>query len=115
MLTSSPTIEAAEIVEKLASGQASILKLATYSLRTLVKEHAFLTEFLHRGGLAALQEVIRKATGNTLAYALLSMENLITDDRGWEGLESDFVARVVEIIGAFSPFLCAEVMKLKTY
>ena len=43
------------------------------------------------------------------------MENLITDDRGWEGLESDFVARVVEIIGAFSPFLCAEVMKLKTY
>ncbi|KAL8276486.1 hypothetical protein RQP46_011087 [Phenoliferia psychrophenolica] len=98
VLTSSPTIEAAEIVEKLASGQASILKLATYSLRTLVKERAFLTEFLARGGLASLQEVIRRATGNTLAYALLSMENLITDDRGWDGLESDFVTRVVEII-----------------
>ncbi|KAK4706042.1 hypothetical protein P7C70_g158, partial [Phenoliferia sp. Uapishka_3] len=98
VLTSSPTIEAAEIVEKLSSGQPSILKLATYSLRTLVKEGAFLTEFLARGGLGALQDVIRKSGGNTLAYALLSMENLITEERGWEGLESDFVKRIVEII-----------------
>ncbi|KAM0754890.1 hypothetical protein T439DRAFT_309736 [Meredithblackwellia eburnea MCA 4105] len=98
ILTSSPTIEAAELVDKLTSQQPSILKLATYSLRSLVKEDAFLQEFIARGGLAALQEVIRTATGNTLAYALVSMENLVTEDRGWQGLEMDFVNRIVDII-----------------
>lgn len=107
VLTSSPTIEAAEIVEKLLSGQAGILKLASYSLRTLVKEEAFLTEFLARGGLGALQAVIRTSSGNTLAYSLLTMDNLITEKRGWEGLESDFVARIVEIIG--TTLKCADV------
>ncbi|GAA5889682.1 hypothetical protein JCM5296_002430 [Sporobolomyces johnsonii] len=98
-LGSSPTIEAVEMVDKLSSGEASVLKLATFSLRTLIKERAFLTEFIARGGLEALQEVIRRASGNTLAYSLLSLQNLLElQESGWTGLQSGFIGRIVEII-----------------
>ncbi|GAA5950878.1 hypothetical protein JCM21900_000360 [Sporobolomyces salmonicolor] len=98
-LGSSPTIEAVEMVDKLSSGEASVLKLATFSLRTLIKERAFLTEFIARGGLEALQEVIRRSSGNTLAYSLLSLQNLLElEESGWTGLQSGFIGRIVEII-----------------
>ncbi|CEQ43109.1 SPOSA6832_05004, partial [Sporobolomyces salmonicolor] len=98
-LGSSPTIEAVEMVDKLSSGEASVLKLATFSLRTLIKERAFLTEFITRGGLEALQEVIRRSSGNTLAYSLLSLQNLLElEESGWTGLQSGFIGRIVEII-----------------
>lgn len=78
-----------------------MIKLATFSLRNLIKERAFLGEFLARGGLEALQEVIQRSTGNTLAYSLLSLQNLLDlEDGGWEGLSPQFAARIVEIIGA---------------
>lgn len=99
-LCPSPSVEASDMVDKLLSFDAATLKLATFSLRNLIKERAFLDEFLRRGGLDALQEVIKRATGNTLAYSLLSMQNLMDlEERGWEGLEDGFVARIVEIIG----------------
>lgn len=102
----SPTLEAAQMVEKLLSFEPSILKLATFSLRTLIKERIFLTEFLKQGGLDALQEVIKRTSGNTLAYSLLCMQSLMDlEDRGWEGLEDGFVSRIVEIIGQFPRLL----------
>ncbi|GAA5840995.1 hypothetical protein JCM11251_006778 [Rhodosporidiobolus azoricus] len=98
-LCSSPTIEAVEMVEKLHSTEASVVKLATFSLRTLIQEPAFLAEFIARGGLEALQDVIRRTGGNTLAYSLLSLQRLVElDENGWTGLERGFVARIVEII-----------------
>ncbi|BGP17809.1 hypothetical protein JCM10213_001690 [Rhodosporidiobolus nylandii] len=98
-LCSSPTIEAVEMVDKLSSAEPSVLKLATFSLRTLIQERAFLAEFIARGGLDALQDVIRRSGGNTLAYSLLSLQNLLElDERGWTGLERSFIARIVEII-----------------
>lgn len=100
-LCSSPNIEAAEMVEKLSdSSEASVVKLASFSLRTLVKERTFLDEFLARGGLRALQAVIGRSSGNTLGYSLLSMQSVMDlEETGWEGLEAGFVGRVVEIIG----------------
>lgn len=87
------------MVEKLQSGEASVLKLATFSLRSLITERAFLDEFQLRGGFDALQEVIKRATGNTLAYSLLSLQSMLDlEDRGWAGLHDGFAARIVEII-----------------
>lgn len=103
-LVSSPMLEAVEMVDKLSSGEPSVLKLATFSLRSLIKERAFLAEFIARGGVDALQEVIRRSSGNTLAYALLSLQNLLElEESGWVGLERSFVARIVDIIGAAVP------------
>ncbi|BGP49709.1 hypothetical protein JCM10450v2_005614 [Rhodotorula kratochvilovae] len=98
-LVSSPLLEAVEMVDKLSTSEPSALKLATFSLRTLIKERAFLAEFVARGGVDALQKVIRRSAGNTLAYALLSLQNLLElEDNGWMGLDRGFVARIVEII-----------------
>ncbi|KAK4051977.1 hypothetical protein OIO90_004507 [Microbotryomycetes sp. JL221] len=98
-LCSNPTIEAAEMVDKLNTAETSVRKLATFSLRTLIKERVFLEEFVKRGGVAALQQVIQSSTGNTLAYALLSMQHLMElEDRAWQDVDSQFVARIVEII-----------------
>jgi engulfment/cell motility protein 1 len=106
VLTSSPTIEAAEMVEKLNSGELATLKLATFSLRNLIKEKAFLSEFLNRGGLKALQQVIQKSSGNTLAYSLLTFQNLMElEEPNHQALEPGFVERLVEIIGKLkSPY-----------
>ncbi|GAA5988208.1 hypothetical protein JCM11641_001613 [Rhodosporidiobolus odoratus] len=98
-LCSSPTIEAVEMVDKLSSSEPAVLKLATFSLRTLIKDRAFLDEFIARGGLDALQEAIRKSSGNTLAYSLLSLQNLLElEASAWTSLEKSFIARIVEII-----------------
>ncbi|GAA6049053.1 hypothetical protein JCM3770_003864 [Rhodotorula araucariae] len=98
-LVSSPTLEAVEMIDKLSSSEPATLKLATFSLRTLIIERAFLAEFVARGGVAALHKVIRHSSGNTLAYALLSLQNMLElEDAGWMGLDEGFVARIVEII-----------------
>lgn len=96
-------IEAAEMVEKLQSGEASVLKLATFSLRSLITERAFLDHFLICGGLEVLQELIMRVSGNTLAYSLLSLQSMLDlQDSGWSGLQDPFCGRIVEIISQFN-------------
>ncbi|CAG8487653.1 7139_t:CDS:10 [Funneliformis mosseae] len=97
-LVSSPLIEAAEICEKLGSNDDKTLKLATFSLQKYVKEVEFAVEFLKRSGLCSLIEIINNSSGNTLAYALTSMQNLMEHDHGWEDLGSDFINKVIKIL-----------------
>ncbi|CAI2177420.1 17101_t:CDS:10, partial [Funneliformis geosporum] len=97
-LVSSPLIEAAEICEKLGSNDDKTLKLTTFSLQKYVKEVEFADEFLKRSGLNSLVEIINNSSGNTLAYALTSMQNLMEHDHGWEDLGSDFINKVIKIL-----------------
>ncbi|KAK0540293.1 hypothetical protein OC835_000744 [Tilletia horrida] len=99
-LCSSPTIEAVEMVDKLSSRDDRVLKMATYTLQRLIREKAFTLEFLRRGGLVELITIIRTSTsGNTLAYALASCQNLLeTMDEGWEYLPEEFIAKIVNIV-----------------
>ncbi|GAA5841843.1 hypothetical protein JCM9279_003127 [Rhodotorula babjevae] len=98
-LVSSPMLEAVELIDKLSSPDPAVLKPATFSLRTRIQERAFLDQFVARRGVAALQGVVRRTTGNTLAYALLSLQTLLElENDGWGGLDRAFVARVVDII-----------------
>ncbi|CAG8778959.1 10297_t:CDS:2, partial [Acaulospora morrowiae] len=90
-LVSSPLIEAAEICEKLCYTDDKSLKLATFSLQKYIKEVEFADEFLKREGLKSLVGIINNSTGNTLAYALTSMQNLMEHDHGWDDLETDFI------------------------
>lgn len=50
-LVSSPLIEAAEMVERLATRDEKTLKLATFELKKYVQESTFMREFVQRGGL----------------------------------------------------------------
>ena len=54
----------------------------------------FTNEFLKRNGLKSLIDIINNLGGNTLAYALTSMQNLMEHDHGWEDLGFDFINMV---------------------
>jgi engulfment/cell motility protein 1 len=77
-LCSSPTIEAAEMVDKLSSRDEKTLKMATYTLQRLIRDKPFYEEFIQRGGLEELIAITMHLDGsNTLAYALTCIQNLI--------------------------------------
>jgi engulfment and cell motility protein 1 len=59
------------------------------------KEVEFFDEFLKREGLRSLIEIINTSSGNTLAYALTSMQNLMEHDHGWEDLDTLFINKVL--------------------
>lgn len=97
-LTASPLIEAAEMVDKLSSPDDKILKMATYTLQRLIREPAFTAEFLRRGGLQELVSLVHALnSGNTLAYALTSCQNLFetNDVAVWQAsVGGEFIAKV---------------------
>lgn len=99
-LCASPTIEAVEMVDKLNSRDDRTLKMATYTLQRLIRETPFTDEFVARGGVKELLNVIRShSSGNTLAYALTSCQNLIEGfEYGWEIIDAAFVAKVVNLL-----------------
>ena len=99
-LCSSPTIEAVEMVDKLSSRDDRILKMATYTLQRLIRETPFTDELIARGGVRELLNVIRDhSSGNTLAYALTSCQNLMEGfEYGWEIIDASFVAKVVSLL-----------------
>jgi hypothetical protein len=99
-LTASPLIEAAEMVDKLCSRDDRALKMATYTLQKLIREPVFTAEFLNRGGLNELLLIVHTfGSGNTLAYALASCQNLLeSSDESLEGIDGAFIARVVQIL-----------------
>ncbi|CAG8462244.1 25589_t:CDS:10 [Dentiscutata erythropus] len=97
-LVSSPLIEAADTCEKLGSTDDKTLKLTTFSLQKYIKEVEFADEFFKKGGLKSLIEIINNSSGNTLAYALTSMQNLMEHDHGWDDLASDFINKVIKIL-----------------
>ncbi|KAG0172834.1 hypothetical protein DFQ28_009796 [Apophysomyces sp. BC1034] len=110
---SAPTPEEAEkLVKRMSTGanlpdqgpghsqtkDEKVLKIATYSLQNYLKEPDFAAEFLERGGLESLCEIIKNTTGNTLAYALNSFTSLMEHDSGWDNLTDDFVADIAHIV-----------------
>lgn len=74
------------------------LKLATFSLQRYLKEKDFAVEFLERGGLASLCDIIQNSSGNTLAYALNSFLSLMEHNMGWETLDPALAINMVHIL-----------------
>ncbi|GAA5991202.1 hypothetical protein JCM10908_006585 [Rhodotorula pacifica] len=96
-LVRSPTYEAQQVVRKLGSPDPATLKQATFSLRALLTDPAFRSAFVRAEGVPALQAIIRRGSGNTLAYALTSLHVLL-DTGGNLALDTLFVARLVDIV-----------------
>lgn len=99
-LVSAPIIEAAEIVEKLSMRDDKTLRLTLFSLQKFIREEQFANEFLQRDGLKELIDVIGVSHGNTLAYALNAMQNLMELDYGWSTLDQNFIQKVVQILSS---------------
>ncbi|THH18452.1 hypothetical protein EW146_g2541 [Bondarzewia mesenterica] len=98
-LVSSPAVEATEIAKKLTiSGEG--LKMALFSLQKFIREEQFANEFVNRDGVRILIDVINVSYGNTLAYALTAMQNLMDLEYGWASLDGAFIFKVVQILSS---------------
>ncbi|KAL5492185.1 hypothetical protein ACEPAI_3632 [Sanghuangporus weigelae] len=104
-LVSAPIIEAAEIVEKLSMRDDKTLRMTLFSLQKFIREEQFANEFLQRDGLKELIDVIAVSHGNTLAYALNAMQNLMELDYGWSTLDQTFIHTVVKILSSSSSLI----------
>ncbi|KDR80657.1 hypothetical protein GALMADRAFT_222250 [Galerina marginata CBS 339.88] len=99
-LVNAPAREARETAEKLRNRNDKNIKLTLFSLQKFIREEAFAHEFLDHNGLNELVDVIYTATGNTLAYALAAMQNLMELEYGWATLSDDFILKVVQILSS---------------
>ncbi|KAN0121039.1 ELMO/CED-12 family domain containing protein [Russula decolorans] len=99
-LVNSAAVEAQEIYDKLLLREEKSYRLALFSLQRYLREEEFANEFLKRDGVRVLVDVITSSHGNTLAYALTAMKNLMDLEYGWATLDSSFIFRVVQIIAA---------------
>lgn len=97
-LTSAPLLEALETIEKLKQRDEKTLRFSLFNLQKYIKEEQFATEFLQRDGLRELCEVILTVGGNTLAYALTALSNLLDLPYGWASLSPQFIHKVVQIL-----------------
>lgn len=103
MLTSTPEMEAIETIDKLSSTSSlPTLKLATFSLKTMIKDQEFRIEFLKkRNGWIVLQQVVERSGGNTLAYALTAARDTLELEptEAKRACRKEFTCKLVEIIG----------------
>lgn len=87
-----------EIVDKLSLRDERTLRFSLFTLQKFIKEVQFAAEFLHRDGLRELIDIINTTSGNTLAYALAGMQNLMELKTGWSDLDTAFIYKVVQIL-----------------
>ncbi|TFK29729.1 hypothetical protein FA15DRAFT_699984 [Coprinopsis marcescibilis] len=99
-LVHAPAREARDIAAELQHKDDRDLRLMVFSLQKYMKEEQFVSEFLNHNGLSELINVIDTASGNTLAYALTSLQNLMELDYGWSTLDDKFILRVVKILSS---------------
>ncbi|KAG5724910.1 Engulfment and cell motility protein 1 [Termitomyces sp. T112] len=99
-LVNAPSREAREIVAKLSQRTERTLRLTLFTLQKFIREEQFAQEFIDHNGLRGLVSVIDESNGNTLAYALTAMQNLMELDYGWATLDDKFIFKVVQILSS---------------
>ncbi|KAG6891187.1 hypothetical protein C0995_008439 [Termitomyces sp. Mi166 len=117
-LVNAPSREAREIAIKLSQKNERNLRLTLFTLqkfirvwslyfstftlpkRTTSQEEQFAQEFIDHNGLQELVSVIYESNGNTLAYALTAMQNLMELDYGWATLDEEFIFKIVQILSS---------------
>ncbi|KAF8311367.1 hypothetical protein DL93DRAFT_2149672 [Clavulina sp. PMI_390] len=96
-LVRSPASDARDYITNLTRSDSS-LKMSLFNLQKLIREPQFAKEFVQRDGLAQLMNIITINHGNTLAYALTAMRNLMDYDYGWATIEPAFIAQLCRIL-----------------
>ncbi|KAK6992173.1 ELMO/CED-12 family-domain-containing protein, partial [Favolaschia claudopus] len=100
-LVNAPAREARETAEKLKlRDDATTLKMTLFTLQKYIREEQFAQSFINCSGLTDLIDIIFGAHGNTLAYALTAMQNLMELDYGWSTLDDAFIFQVVQILSS---------------
>lgn len=87
-------INVPELVERLASDEDGVRKMAAFKLQGNIGDPSFADVFIAEGGLGKLRYLTLHASGNTLAYSLTSLARLLEVDKGWEFIDQTLVERV---------------------
>ena len=87
-------VNISELVERLGSEEDSSRKMAAFKLQSNIGDPSFADVFISDGGLTKLHKLALTATGNTLAYSLVSFSHLLEIDKGWEAVDQELVQRV---------------------
>ncbi|CAK5267685.1 unnamed protein product [Mycena citricolor] len=98
-LVDAPAREAREVADKLKLREDA-LKMTLFTLQKYIREEQFAQSFINCSGLSDLIDVIFSAHGNTLAYALTAMQNLMELDYGWATLDDAFILQIVQILSS---------------
>jgi hypothetical protein len=81
-------------------------KLALFNLQKYIKENDFAVEFMHKGGVRLLIDLVESEnvvlTGNTLAYALQGIRGVMEYDNGWGDFSDEFIDRIIIILASSS-------------
>ncbi|KAJ3805529.1 ELMO/CED-12 family-domain-containing protein [Lentinula lateritia] len=99
-LVNSPNKEGREIAEKLQVRDQKTMRLTLYTLQRYIRENEFASEFINYDGVTQLVDIIFTSLGNTLAYALTAMQNLMELDHGWASFDEAFIFRVVQVLSS---------------
>ncbi|KAH0563011.1 hypothetical protein GP486_002417 [Trichoglossum hirsutum] len=91
-------INVSELVERLGSDEDAVRKMAVFKLQSNIGDPSFAEVFIANGGLNRLRFLTLNASGNTLAYSLTSFSRLLEVDKGWDCVNQDLIARVVELV-----------------
>lgn len=93
-------MDVATIVNGMNSDSESSRKLAAFHLQSLLADPDFVDAFVQGDGMPALNTMVLRENGNTLAYAMGSLNRILELDFGWEqvGIEVAERVRVFHII-----------------
>ena len=88
------TVNVPELVERLASDEDGVRKMAVFKLQSNIADPSFADVFISEGGLNRLKYLTLNATGNTLGYSLTSFSRLLEVNKGWETIDDALIERV---------------------
>lgn len=84
------------LVSSLRTDSDSARKFAVFKLQALLGDRDFALEFVQSDGPFALRCAVVETSGNTLAYALGSLNKLLELGLGWECVDEGVVEKVSE-------------------
>lgn len=88
------TTDVAAIIEGLNSESDSDRKLVAFNLQTLVTYADFADAFVQADGMPALCAMVLRESGNSVAYALGSMNGILEQELGWSSVGIEIAERV---------------------
>ncbi|RKP25830.1 ELMO/CED-12 family-domain-containing protein, partial [Syncephalis pseudoplumigaleata] len=97
-LVVSPQAEARDMARQLQANTTTDRKKLIFTLKEAIKEPEFAVEFCRMGGLQIIMDTVRSTTGNSLAYALNSLANLMEHDFGWDQITDDFIHMLARLV-----------------
>lgn len=89
--------DVASLLSALSSREDASRKMAVFKLQSLMNDPAFAEQFVAKGGLKKLHDIVLVTSGNTQAYGLASFARLLEVDQGWEGVDEEIVEKVKHV------------------